>query len=94
VQGDWSLFDKTVAIISISSIVFTALYVLRVLQKTFYGPLTDEHYRELKDATLVEKIPIVILIAVMIIVGLYPYPVIKLIDASVIPIAQTLRSLN
>ena len=50
---------------SISSIVFTALYVLRVLQKTFYGPITDEHYKELKDASTVEKIPVVILITVI-----------------------------
>ena len=86
-------FFKIVAVISISSIVFTALYVLRVLQKTFYGPITDEHYKELKDASPIEKLPIIILIAVMIIVGFYPYPVIKLIDASVVPIAQTLGNL-
>jgi NADH-quinone oxidoreductase subunit M len=86
-------FFKIVAVISVSSIVFTALYVLRVLQKTFYGPITDEHYRELKDASLVERIPVVILIATMIIVGFYPYPVIKLIDASIVPIAQTLGNL-
>jgi NADH-quinone oxidoreductase subunit M len=93
VQGTYGIFYKTVAIISISSIVFTALYVLRVLQKTFYGPITDEHYKELKDASTVEKIPVVILIAVMIVVGFYPYPVIKVIDSSVVPIAQTLGNL-
>ena len=59
--------------------------------ETFYGPITDEHYKELKDASLVEKIPVVILIAVMIIVGFYPYPVIKTIDSSVVPIVQTLH---
>jgi hypothetical protein len=36
---------------------------------------------------------VVILIAVMIIVGFYPYPVIKVIDSSVVPIAQTLGNL-
>ena len=87
------VFFKVVAVIAVTSIVFTALYVLRVLQKTFYGPITDEHYKELTDATLVEKIPIVILIAVMLVVGFYPYPLIKLIDASVAPIAQTLGAL-
>jgi NADH-quinone oxidoreductase subunit M len=68
--------------------------VLRVLQKTFYGPITDEHYKELKDASLVERIPIIILIAVMIIVGVYPYPIINVIDSSVVPIAQTLGNLQ
>ncbi len=86
-------FFKTIAIISISSIVFTALYVLRVLQKTFYGPVTDEHYRELKDASLVERIPVVILILTMLVVGLYPKPVLDLINASIVPVAQTLGNL-
>ena len=91
-QGEWSTFYKFVSVIAVTSIVFTALYVLRVLQKTFYGPITDEHYKELKDASLVEKIPVVILIVVMIVVGLYPFPVINTIDSSVVQITQTLES--
>jgi NADH-quinone oxidoreductase subunit M len=87
------LFFKVVAVVALTSIVFTALYVLRVLQKTFYGPITDPHFRELKDATLVERIPLVILVTVMVVVGVYPYPVLKLIDAAVVPLAQTLGSL-
>ena len=86
-------FFKIIAIISISSIVFTALYVLRVLQKTFYGPVIDEHYRELKDASMVERIPVVILILTMIVVGVYPWPVVHVIDSAVVPIVQTLGNL-
>jgi NADH-quinone oxidoreductase subunit M len=86
-------FFKIVAVVSITSIIFTALYVLRVLQKTFYGPVTDEHYRELKDASFVEKLPVVILILTMIIVGVYPRPVVSLIDSAVVPIVQTLGNL-
>jgi NADH-quinone oxidoreductase subunit M len=88
-----SVFFKVVAVVAVTSIVFTALYVLRVLQKTFYGPITDEHYRTLKDASFVEKMPIVILICVMIAVGVYPFPVIRLIDAAIVPVAQTLGNL-
>jgi NADH-quinone oxidoreductase subunit M len=87
------VFFKVVALIAATSIVFTSLYVLRVLQKTFYGPITDPHFNELKDASLVERVPIVILVLVMLAVGIYPYPVIHLIDASVAPIAQTLGAL-
>jgi NADH-quinone oxidoreductase subunit M len=86
-------FFKIVAVVSITSIIFTALYVLRVLQKTFYGPVTDEHYRELKDASFVEKLPVVILILTMIVVGVYPRPVVSLIDSAVVPIVQTLGNL-
>jgi NADH-quinone oxidoreductase subunit M len=86
-------YFKVVAVVAATSIVFTSLYVLRVLQKTFYGPITDGHYRELKDAGLVERIPIVILILVMIVVGVCPFPVIRLIDAAIVPVAQSLGSL-
>jgi NADH-quinone oxidoreductase subunit M len=86
-------FFKIVSVLAITSIVFTALYVLRVLQKTFYGPVTDEHYRELKDASMVERIPVVILILTMIIVGVYPHPILSAINSSVVPIAQTLGNL-
>ncbi|HTB23448.1 MAG TPA: NADH-quinone oxidoreductase subunit M [bacterium] len=87
------LFFKVVAVIALTSIVFTALYVLRVLQKTFYGPITEPHYKELGDATLVERIPVVILITVMVLVGVYPFPVLRLIDGGLIAVAQTLGSL-
>jgi NADH-quinone oxidoreductase subunit M len=85
-QGAWfsgDPFMKWVAVISITSIVFTAIYVLRVLQKTFYGPVTDPHYKELTDASMVERIPLVILILVMLGVGLYPFPVLSTINSSV-----------
>jgi NADH-quinone oxidoreductase subunit M len=87
-KGD--AFMKWVAIISITSIVFTAIYVLRVIQKTFYGPITDKHFEELKDASFVEKAPLVILILVMLVVGIYPYPVIHTIDGSVVVIMKQL----
>jgi NADH-quinone oxidoreductase subunit M len=80
-RGD--AFMKWVAVISVISIIFTAFYVLRVLQRTFYGPLTDEHYRELKDATMVERIPLVILIVVLLVAGIFPNLLYGPIDSSV-----------
>ena len=80
-RGD--MFMKVVAIISIASIVFTAFYVLRVLQKTFYGPITDPHYKDLKDATMVERIPLVILVLVLLAAGIYPNLLYIPIDKSV-----------
>ncbi len=85
-------FMQVVALIAITSIVFTAIYVLRVIQKTFYGPLTDPHYAELKDATLVEKLPLIILISVMIGVGVYPYKILDLINSSMLVIVRQLGS--
>lgn len=91
-RGDF--FMKMVALISITSIVFTAVYVLRVVQRTFYGPLKNAHFAELKDASFVEKVPLAILIATMLVVGLYPYPILHVIDQAVVPIAQQLGGMK
>jgi NADH-quinone oxidoreductase subunit M len=88
-RGD--AFMKIVALISITSIVFTAVYVLRVIQRTFYGPVKNQHFTELTDASFVERVPLAVLIATMLIVGIYPYPVVHLIDQAVVPIYQHLQ---
>ncbi len=87
------LFFRVVGVAAVSSIVFTALYVLRVLQKAFYGPITEPKYLELKDATFVERVPVVFLLSIMVVVGLWPFPVLRLIDGALAPLVQALGGL-
>ena len=44
------------AILAISGIVITATYILRVVQKVFYGP-RNQKWDELEDAKGVEMVP-------------------------------------
>jgi NADH-quinone oxidoreductase subunit M len=58
-------------IIAVLALVVTALFMLRVVQKTFYGPLSDR-WAHLQDVPLRLGTPRIILAAVLIILGFYP----------------------
>lgn len=72
--------------LAILAVGVTALYVLRVLQNVFYGPLKDPHYRDLKDGDALEIYPLAILLGVILLVGLYPWPFVDLADRAVSPL--------
>lgn len=66
------LFRRVLTIIAISSIVVTAVYILRMVGKFLYGPVQDPHHNELTDAVWYERLAVVILIAGIAYIGLYP----------------------
>ena len=78
-------------ILAAMSIVVTAVYVLRGLGKVFLGPVQDPHHENLTDATITEKLTTGMLVATLAIVGVYPLPLIKLIENSIYPILNRLH---
>jgi NADH-quinone oxidoreductase subunit M len=76
--GIWLKYP-VLALLSAGGIVLTAIYVLRVLQKIFLGPITDPHWNELPDARTTEWVAICALAASLILVGVYPRPLVDLI---------------
>jgi NADH-quinone oxidoreductase subunit M len=73
-------------VLAASSVVTTAVYLLRALTKMLYGPLQDPHHAELTDATFVERVPLAILIFFLAFAGMYPAWMIKLISSSLAPV--------
>ena len=67
------------AVIGTLGIVLAALYILIPIQKTLHGP-TIEGNENLKDLNLREKIAIAPVIAVIVVIGFYPKPVLDLIN--------------
>ncbi|HDT15742.1 MAG TPA: NADH-quinone oxidoreductase subunit M [Firmicutes bacterium] len=78
-------------IIAVFGIVVTAFYVLRVVQLIFFGEL-DEKYKGLKDANRVEYASLFILMFFIVLFGLYPFYIMKMIHASVLPIADKIAA--
>jgi len=76
--GIWLKYP-VLALLSAGGIVLTAIYVLRVLQKIFLGPITDPHWNELPDARTTEWVAISALACSLIVVGVYPRPLVDLI---------------
>lgn len=76
--GIWLKYP-VLALLSVGGIVLTAVYVLRVLQKIFLGPITDPHWNTLPDARTTEWVAISGLAASLLLVGVYPRPLVDLI---------------
>jgi NADH-quinone oxidoreductase subunit M len=66
------LFHRVITIIAISSIVVTAVYILRVVGGLLMGPIKKEEYQHLEPAKWYEKLATVTLIAAIVIIGLAP----------------------
>jgi NADH-quinone oxidoreductase subunit M len=93
--GMWLKYPL-LALLSVGGIVLTAIYVLRVLQKIFLGPFREEEYRDLPDARTTEWVAITALACVLLAVGVYPRPLVDLIDRGLktVPGVQQAGALN
>jgi NADH-quinone oxidoreductase subunit M len=77
-----------ITIVCITGIVFTAYYILRVVQKMFYGPYAEtDGGRRLTDANVVEFTALALLMVFIAAIGVYPFYIMKVIHGSVLPIA-------
>lgn len=80
------IFHRTLTIIATSSIVITAVYILRVVGKILYGKIQDEHHEHLQDATWFERISVVTLIVAIFALGSAPFWISSMIHESVLPV--------
>ena len=69
------------AVMAISGLVVTALFMLRVVQKTCYGPPKEVH-AQVRDISFSQGIPRIILTAVIIFFGLFPSFLFDLIETA------------
>jgi NADH-quinone oxidoreductase subunit M len=71
-------------ILSISALVISALFMLRVVQKTFYG-IKNERFAHLPDVSFGLGLPRMILAFILILFGFFPSIMLDVIRASTIP---------
>ncbi len=88
-------FHRVLTILAASSIVITAVYILRVIGIFLLGPVKNEHHLALKDATWWEKLSVGTLILFITLIGFYPYFLTdNLIGKSLEPILQKILMFN
>ncbi|TWV14684.1 NADH-quinone oxidoreductase subunit M [Bacteroidaceae bacterium HV4-6-C5C] len=85
------VFHRTWTIIACTSIVITAVYILRLVGKILYGNCTNKHHLELTDATWDERTAVIILIVCVAGLGLAPLWMSNMISDSVLPLVQVFR---
>ena len=84
-------FHRVCTIVATTSIVITAVYILRVVGKILFGVCTNEEHIKLSDATWDEKIAVVCLIVCVAGIGTAPWWISDLISNSVAPIISSLK---
>jgi NADH-quinone oxidoreductase subunit M len=65
-------FHRVATIVAVSSIVITAVYILRVIGTLLLGPVKNDHYLNLTDAKWFEKIGGVTLVISIAAIGMAP----------------------
>ena len=88
------VFHRTATIIACTSIVVTAVYILRVVGKILYQKVADPHYLELTDATWDERVAVCCLIFCVAGLGIAPLWASDVISGSVGPIIEHIHSLS
>ena len=84
------LFRRILTIIVVSSIVVTAVYILRMVGKIMMGPLVNEEHATLPKAEWYEKVGLVLLMIPVLIIGTMPYGLSEMIKESITPFLERL----
>lgn len=84
------LFHHVCTLVATTSIVVTAVYILRVVGKILYGNVQNPEHLKLTDATWDERVAVICLIACVAGLGMAPFWVSNLINNSVEPIISQL----
>ena len=69
-------------VLGIIGAALTAVYILRLLAKVFFGPLA-ESWEDQRDASPVEGFSTALLVGFLLLAGLFPFPFMRVIDSGV-----------
>ena len=80
-------FSPVLGGFAVSGVVLGAVYMLSLYRRVVFGPVPaskghDDHAHDLKDLTLREKVVFLPLLVAVFILGLYPQPILRLIEPS------------
>ena len=83
-------FHRVLTVLVVSSIVITAVYILRMIGKIMMGPLSNVDYKDLPKATWYEKTGLVLLMVPVVLIGVMPFGLGEMIKESIEPFLERL----
>ena len=83
-------FHRVMTILAATSIVITAVYILRVIGKLLYGSVVNPAHQQLKDATWDERLAVIGLMLAVAAVGLAPLWISDMISDSMVTVVEQL----
>ena len=84
--GTYSVWNWP-TVIAVTGIVLAAGYILWMIQRVLFGPPL-ERYAQVGDATIVEAIPLAVLVVAIVLVGVYPSILTDTFNASIAPMLE------
>lgn len=75
--------DWVITLFAGTGIILGALYMLTLYKRSFFGEVTKEENRKLPDLNAKELSALIPLVALVVLLGVYPKPVLGPIDMSV-----------
>jgi NADH-quinone oxidoreductase subunit M len=91
IAGAWKAGLVVPAVLAVWGIVVTGVYLLRTVKDAFFGEM-PARWEGLRDATRpVERLPYVLLIAVLLLFGFWPQPLLSVIEQGTDPIVRALE---
>lgn len=81
-------FHRILTIMATTSIVVTAVYILRVVGILLFGPIKDDHFLHLEDAKWYERLSTVTLVMAIAAIGIAPLWLSNMINVSLAPIVH------
>lgn len=88
------VFHRVITIVAASSIVITAVYILRVVGLLLMGPIKNDHFLHLDDAKWYERISTVTLVLAITAIGVAPFWLTNMINYSLAPIVEKLSAIQ
>jgi NADH-quinone oxidoreductase subunit M len=94
--GSWErtgIFYRVATILACASIVVTAVYILRAIGFAIWGTIKNKEFELLKDATWNEKMASVLLVAGIVLIGVFPFLLTRLIAGDTLLIFDKIMSI-
>jgi NADH-quinone oxidoreductase subunit M len=81
-MGVWQV-KPIIAIIASISIVITASYIIRIIGRVFFGPMSEDFDHHIGDVTIKDKVALTLLCIIMITIGVFPSVMSGLVSSGV-----------
>lgn len=88
--GAWQAGFHWEAVVSVFGVVICAVYLLRAVRDAFFGP-RNPRWDKLHDAHGLQRLPYVMLLAVLLFFGFYPKQIVDVIQAGVKPAVEAIQ---
>ena len=77
-----------IAFLSGSTLIIGAAYTLWMVKRVIFGQITNNKIKDIEDLDTIEFIPLIILAVMVLAMGIYPEPIMKLMNDSLIGLSE------